>query len=964
MNNYRYPGLQPFETENAALFYGREREARDLYAQVMVEKMVVLFSKSGMGKSSLLNAGLTPLLQKTPLLPLRIRLSNEAVPLEEQFLQELEKEDVGLGTMDVGQADGVMLDPALRQTGATLWEQVKAAQFRKNGVAATPLFVFDQFEEVFTLYSPARRERFLTELADLANGNPPEAYLQRLRERIGAGERLDVPALESSPRCKFIFSIRADLLHLLNGLSPLIPDLLRSRFELLPLDREQAEEAVTLPAMLRDPERNFLSLPFRYDDAALDTILLYLTKNGAEEVESFQLQILCRAIELQVIGKAARTVTPALFGGQAGLGHIIRDFYMAKIGELPVEQQLPARELLEEQLITDSGRRRSVAEDELPADRSLLDRLVEMRLLRKEPRLRTFYYEISHDTLVEPILEKYKERKMEAEVREAAAQLEAERLENQRIAAETEARISVEKADADRRRRRALITALIAGALVLAAVVAILFAIVKSNEAGVATKKATEAIKEAERQTLAAAASDSSAQVEKNNAGLATQRALEAQKVSDEKTKLAAIARKAADLAEQKAQKAIQQSGIDSENARLAKLEAEQKKRDADAATILAEKAKAEAQLLTLQVVSNLLDQARGDILRLNYDAAFSKMKNAAALGAIQDSVAYELMEIAFFRFQSAQTELAREPFNLAAGLLGKDLSTFEKLTNPSGFAAALRLLDAKRDSFLNARYFPVMLRIPGGSFMMGSPGSIGESDEIPQHKVQLSSFELAKTETTFWQFGLYCAANGLNIQDFAFSGVVNGSHPVVNVTWYDAARYANWLSEREPKGRTSYIFAGDDFEKIDFEAQDYRLPTEAQWEYAARSGGKNEVYAGFSDPDSLYLFANFYDRAGGDKESGQNDGYKYLAQVGSFRANGLGLYDMSGNVWEWCQDWKAPYKPDEQQDPVGPDGGDYRVFRGGSWYNGAQDCRAAYRFNRSPGYRDYDIGFRLSRPF
>ena len=921
MNNYRYPGLQPFETENAALFYGREREARDLYAQVMVEKMVVLFSKSGMGKSSLLNAGLTPLLQKTPLLPLRIRLSNEAVPLEEQFLQELEKEDVGLGTMDVGQADGVMLDPALRQTGATLWEQVKAAQFRKNGVAATPLFVFDQFEEVFTLYSPARREQFLTELADLANGNPPEAYLQRLRERIGAGERLDVPALESSPRCKFIFSIRADLLHLLNGLSPLIPDLLRSRFELLPLDREQAEEAVTLPAMLRDPERNFLSLPFRYDDAALDTILLYLTKNGAEEVESFQLQILCRAIELQVIGKAARTVTPALFGGQAGLGHIIRDFYMAKIGELPVEQQLPARELLEEQLITDSGRRRSVAEDELPADRSLLDRLVEMRLLRKEPRLRTFYYEISHDTLVEPILEKYKERKMEEEVREAAAQLEAERLENQRIAAETEARISVEKADADRRRRRALITALIAGALVLAAVVAILFAIVKSNEAGVATKKATEAIAEAERQKTEAEQSKAKA---------------------DDRTRAATVAE---------------------QEAALSKDIAELKTKEAKTATEQALLKKKEAELAALQAVVALLAQARQDILVLNYDAAYSKMKNAAALGVIKDSVAYELMEIAFFRFQSAQTELAREPFNLAAGLLGKDLSTFQKLTNPSDFEAALRLLEAKRDLFLQARYFPVMLRIPAGSFMMGSPDSINGDDEYPAHLVRLSAFQLAKTETTFWQFGLYCAASGLNIQDFAFSGVVNGSHPVVNVTWYDAARYANWLSEREGK-KPPYIFKGDKLKEIDFKANGYRLPTEAQWEYAARSGGKNEVYAGFSDPDSLYLFANFYDIAGGYKKAGQNDGYKYLAQVGTFRANGLGLYDMSGNVWEWCQDWKAPYKPDEQQDPVGPDEGDSRVFRGGSWSHEPAYLRASYRNGNSPGNRNNRIGFRFSRPF
>lgn len=462
---YRYPGLQPFETKDAALFYGREREARDLYAQVQVEKMVVLFSKSGMGKSSLLNAGLTPLLEKTPLLPLRIRLSNEAVPLEQQFLNELESEEW---------KDVVVLDPALRKAGATLWEQVKAAKFTKNGEPAIPLFVFDQFEEVFTLYSPARRTRFLSELADLANGNPPETYLERLRARIRAGERLDVRALEASPRCKLIFSIRSDLLHLLNALSPLIPDIMRSRFELLPLNREQAEEAVTLPAMLRDPEKQFISKPFRFDDAALDGLLAFLTKDGTEDVESFQLQILCRAIELQVIQKNTRSVTPALYGGPTGLGHIIRDFYIAKIGELPDAERMPARRMLEEQLITDSGRRRSVAEDDLlqveHTNQHLLDRLVEMRLLRKEPRLRTFYYEISHDTLVQPILEKYRERRHEEEVRAEAVRLEAEKKEAEalREAAETRAREEEQKrkiAESQRRKANLLSIAAVFGFL-------------------------------------------------------------------------------------------------------------------------------------------------------------------------------------------------------------------------------------------------------------------------------------------------------------------------------------------------------------------------------------------------------------------------------------------------------------------------------------------------------------------
>ena len=928
MNEYRYPGLQPFETKDAALFYGREREARDLYAQVTVEKMVVLFSKSGMGKSSLLNAGLTPLLEKTSLLPLRIRLSNEAVALEEQFLQELEKAEWKAN---------VTLPPALRKTGAPLWEQIKAATFTKNGAPAIPVFVLDQFEEVFTLYSPARRERFLKELADLTNGNPPEAYLTQLRARIGAGERLDVPALESSPRCKFIFSIRSDLLHLLNGISPLIPDIMRSRFELLPLDQEQAEEAVTLPAMLRDPERSFVSQPFRYDDAALASILEYLTKDGAEAVESFQLQILCRAIELRAIEKNARSVTPALFGGIAGLGHIIRDFYMAKIGELAADAQLPARQLLEEQLITDNGRRRSVAEDELIASRALLDQLVEMRLLRKEPRLGTFYYEISHDTLVGPILEKYKERRMEEESRAEVARLEAERLENQRQAAEAEARIALQKADADRRRRRALITALIAGALVLVAVVTTVLAIQKSSAAEIAEEKAKIAIAEAARQTQAAIESDSLATLEKNNATAATNRALEAQKDADEKTKIATAAQADALRAEKKATDATKQSGIDSENARAAKAEAVLKKDEADAATKIADEATKKAKNLTVQVVTNLLEQSRGDLIRLNYDAAFAKLKNAETLGAIKDSVAFGLMEIAFFQHYSGNTDIMTEALSLAAGLLGKDLSSIGSMKTTSGFEAALRMLDKKTDSVLNSRYFPTMLPIRGGTDTLG--GIIDRNDDsIPPYIVTISSFKMAKTETTWWQYNLFCAATKHETPKKPGWGA-EGDNPVVHVNWYDAVDYANWLSDHF--GLKTAISE----DSLNLRATGYRLPTEAEWEYAARAG-KNYNYAG----SDLVDLVGWY---------GDNSGSR-TRTVATKNANAFGLFDMSGNVLEWCWDRYASYDNKQRINPIGPDRGDYRVRRGGGWGNGAQDCRAAFRFYSSPGYRSFDFGFRL----
>ncbi|MCB0307719.1 MAG: SUMF1/EgtB/PvdO family nonheme iron enzyme, partial [Calditrichaeota bacterium] len=167
-------------------------------------------------------------------------------------------------------------------------------------------------------------------------------------------------------------------------------------------------------------------------------------------------------------------------------------------------------------------------------------------------------------------------------------------------------------------------------------------------------------------------------------------------------------------------------------------------------------------------------------------------------------------------------------------------------------------------------------------------------SDEQPRHPIQLSAYRLAKRETTIWQFAVYTENKGLDIQDFMPSWNPGGSHPIVNVTWYDAARYANWLSIREGLD-TAYIFEGDDFYRIDSVTNGYRLPTEAQWEYAARSGGKEEVFAGFSEESDLYLYGNFCDvNCEYDwKDSDQNDGYRYTAPTGSYKENGLGLYDM-----------------------------------------------------------------------
>ncbi|MCP4345623.1 MAG: formylglycine-generating enzyme family protein [Desulfobacterales bacterium] len=164
------------------------------------------------------------------------------------------------------------------------------------------------------------------------------------------------------------------------------------------------------------------------------------------------------------------------------------------------------------------------------------------------------------------------------------------------------------------------------------------------------------------------------------------------------------------------------------------------------------------------------------------------------------------------------------------------------------------------------------------------------------------------------------------------------------NVSWNDVQEFIRRLNKLESKYR-------------------YRLPTEAEWEYAARSGGKAEKYPGFSDDNSLYNYANFCDKnCQYNWKNKEQDGYKYTAPVGTYKPNGIGLYDMSGNVWEWCQDWYAGYPIIAVTDPAGPETGSDRISRGGSWLNRLTNCRTTPRFKDEPGIRSTRVGFRLLR--
>ncbi len=227
---------------------------------------------------------------------------------------------------------------------------------------------------------------------------------------------------------------------------------------------------------------------------------------------------------------------------------------------------------------------------------------------------------------------------------------------------------------------------------------------------------------------------------------------------------------------------------------------------------------------------------------------------------------------------------------------------------------------------------------VEGGTFQMGSTS--GDSDEKPVHNVSLSDFYISKYEVTQaeWQ-----EVMGTNPSYFK-----GNNNPVENVTWYQAVDFCNKKSVKDGL-EPVYSGSGNNM-KCDFSKNGYRLPTEAEWEYAARGGKKSRgyTYSGSNNIGEVAVYA------------GNND--KSTKAVAGKKPNELGIYDMSGNVWEWCWDWYSSYSSTAQTDPVGPTSGSYRVRRGGSWYISASGCRVANRINGSPTNSSRNIGFRLAR--
>jgi formylglycine-generating enzyme required for sulfatase activity len=232
------------------------------------------------------------------------------------------------------------------------------------------------------------------------------------------------------------------------------------------------------------------------------------------------------------------------------------------------------------------------------------------------------------------------------------------------------------------------------------------------------------------------------------------------------------------------------------------------------------------------------------------------------------------------------------------------------------------------------------MVRVEGGSFQMGSTN--GDNDEKPVHSVTVRGFYMGEFEVTQREWQEIMGSNPSKWKGDAL--------PVEQVSWLDAVEYCNRRSQREGLA-PAYRGSGENI-TCDFTASGYRLPTEAEWEYAAKGGNKDPMMYEYSGSNSPGGVAWYTDNSGASTH-----------QVGTKQPNSLGLYDMSGNVWEWCWDRYGNYPGGAQTDPRGPSAGAVRVIRGGSWVNDAQYVRSASRSGGSLSARASNVGFRLVRP-
>ena len=450
-----YPGLASFadRAEDRLLFSGRDKESQTLLDMILSESLVLLFSRSGVGKTSLINAGLLEELRKKGFFPVVVRMTHDAKggPIKSVY-ECVEEEAKQGGVTTIGNSE--------RQS---LWQYFHEAEFSKEDRTVRPVLILDQFEELFTVVR-SKKEAFITDLADLARHRVPEdvrtretAKLEKLAPEDPERKRIVSLLYEGEgPDVKILISIREDFLAEMETLKTQIPTIFRNSFRLEPLTIDQAREAIESPIKQAELLGDKV---FTFGLGVVDELINFLRtqKVGGElirgdSVEPVQLQILCKYLYRESMEKKKRRdqqqrgskttpdvvpeITISDLKGRHGMKRAIIGYYRNVLRQFPRlrlgwsrrkywpsffnlllfnRTRSAIRYLCETKLVTPAGYRNSLSIDVI--ERSVgvsdgdLDRLVDERLLRTEPRLGSRFYELTHDTLIRPLVNTRRKRR-------------------------------------------------------------------------------------------------------------------------------------------------------------------------------------------------------------------------------------------------------------------------------------------------------------------------------------------------------------------------------------------------------------------------------------------------------------------------------------------------------------------------------------------------------------------------
>jgi hypothetical protein len=413
----RYPGIQPLGDHeiSRATFFGRSLECALLKAQVLANRLTVFYARSGLGKTSMLRAGIHQDLRDSDCLPLMIRVNDISTSILDGLFDSI---------IEVAKLQNLEVIPGDRRS---LWHFFKTAEFWKDDLLQTPVLILDQFEELFTLRKPEDQQNLLRELGHLVCGDVPCDEEESLNDVLSSSDGSLKLSL-TPPVIHVVLSLREDFLGLLDEASSYIPSILSNRFRLRSLNRASALEALTAPCQLVNPV--FISKPFLIEENLTTEILDFLAGQAAtftrdsEEVEPYQLQLICQMIEAHVVARqkinpSYNCVTLDDLGGKQALTVAFRDYFERTIARCceglqgfrgfyrRTRMKKRVRNLCNHHLISAEGRRMSLDEQTIETSygvpNKVLNNLLGSRLIRSDKRANNVYYELSHDRIAELI---------------------------------------------------------------------------------------------------------------------------------------------------------------------------------------------------------------------------------------------------------------------------------------------------------------------------------------------------------------------------------------------------------------------------------------------------------------------------------------------------------------------------------------------------------------------------------